>query len=558
MAEAAETTTGRDFIREQIRADLGAGRARAVATRFPPEPNGYLHIGHAKSICLNFGLAREFGGRCNLRFDDTNPAKEEQEYIDSIQADVRWLGFEWDGLFHASDYFDRLYEWAEHLIRNGDAYVDDQSAEEIRAARGTLTEPGRPSPCRDRAPAESLDLFRRMRAGEFPDGARVLRAMIDMASGNINLRDPVLYRILRASHPRTGNTWCIYPTYDFAHGQSDAIEGITHSICTLEFEDHRPLYDWLLDHLPAPARPRQIEFARLNLTHTVLSKRRLIQLVREDHVAGWDDPRMPTISGLRRRGFPPEAIRDFCARIGVAKANSTVEVQYLEHCVREHLNRHALRRMAVIDPVKLTIENYPEGGTEEMEAVNNPEDAGAGTRRVPFGRTLYIEREDFMETPAPKFFRLAPGREVRLRYAYFVTCKEVVKDADGNVTEIVCTYDPATRGGNAPDGRKVKATLHWVSAAHGIPVEVRLYDHLFRSPDPDAGGDWLADLDPGSLRVVAGAVAEPALAEAKPGTALQFERLGYFCADPESRPDRPVFNRTVGLRDAWARIQAKS
>ncbi len=498
MAETAETAIqARDFIREQIRADLTAGRAQGVVTRFPPEPNGYLHIGHAKSICLNFGLALEFGGRCHLRFDDTNPAKEEQEYIDSIQADVRWLGFDWGTHLHyASDYFEQLYDWAEHLIRNGGAYVDDQSADQIRTARGTLTEPGTNSPFRERGVEENLDLLRRMRAGEFPDGTRVLRAKIDMASGNINLRDPVLYRILRAPHPRTGDTWCIYPTYDFAHGQSDAIEGITHSICTLEFEDHRPLYDWFLAHLPVPSHPRQIEFARLNLTHTVLSKRRLIQLVREGHVGGWSDPRMPTVSGLRRRGYPAEAIRDFAARIGVAKANSTVEIQYLEYCVREALNATALRRMAVLDPVKVTIENYPDGQVEEMDAVNNPEDAAAGTRKVPFGRTLYIEREDFMEDPPKKFFRLAPGREVRLRYAYFVTCKEVVKDAAGNVTEIICSYDPATRGGNAPDGRKVKATLHWVSAAHGVPAEVRLYGHLFKSPDPDASGDWLADIDP--------------------------------------------------------------
>ncbi|MGE0653295.1 MAG: glutamine--tRNA ligase/YqeY domain fusion protein [Alphaproteobacteria bacterium] len=549
----------RDFIRDAIRHDLAAGKAAdGVVTRFPPEPNGYLHIGHAKSICLNFGLAQEFNGRCHLRFDDTNPAKEEQEYIDSIQADVRWLGFDWGTHLHyASDYFEQLYAWAEHLIGTGHAYVDDQSATEIRENRGTLTEPGQPSPFRDRPPAENLDLFRRMRAGEFPDGSRVLRAKIDMASGNINLRDPVLYRILRAPHPRTGDAWCLYPTYDFAHGQSDAIEGITHSICTLEFEDHRPLYDWFLAHLPVPSQPRQIEFARLNLTHTVLSKRRLIQLVRDGHVRGWDDPRMPTISGIRRRGYPPEAVRDFCSRIGVAKANSTVEIQYLEHCVREYLNTAALRRMAVLDPVKVTIENYPEGQIEELDAVNNPNDATAGTRQVPFSREIYIERDDFMETPAPKFFRLAPGREVRLRYAYLVTCREVVKDAAGKVTELVCTYDPASRGGNAPDGRKVKATLHWVSAARGVPAEIRLYDHLFRSADPDAGVDWLADLNPDSVKVLTGAVAEPALAEARPGDAVQFERQGYFCADPDSTPATPVFNRSVGLRDTWAKVQAR-
>ncbi|MQA66571.1 MAG: glutamine--tRNA ligase/YqeY domain fusion protein [Alphaproteobacteria bacterium] len=549
----------RDFIRDAIRQDIAAGKtAGGVVTRFPPEPNGYLHIGHAKSICLNFGLAREFNGRCHLRFDDTNPAKEEQEYIDSIQADVRWLGFDWGThLYYASDYFEQLYAWAEHLVTTGHAYVDDQTAAEIRENRGTLTEAGRPSPFRDRPAAENLDFLRRMRAGEFADGARVLRARIDMASGNINLRDPVLYRILRARHPRTGDTWYLYPTYDFAHGQSDAIEGITHSICTLEFEDHRPLYDWFLAHLPVPSQPRQIEFARLNLTHTVLSKRRLIQLVRDGHVRGWDDPRMPTISGIRRRGYPAGAIRDFCARIGVAKANSTVEIQYLEHCVREYLNAAALRRMAVLDPIKVVIENYPEGQVEELEAVNNPNDAAAGTRKVPFGRELYIERDDFMETPAPKFFRLAPGREVRLRYAYLVTCKEVVKDAAGEVTELVCTYDPASRGGNAPDGRKVKATLHWISAARGVPAEVRLYDHLFRSPDPDAGGDWLADLNPDSVKVLAGAVVEPALAEARVGEVTQFERQGYFCVDPDSTPGKPVFNRSVGLRDTWAKVQAR-
>jgi glutaminyl-tRNA synthetase len=549
----------RDFIRDAIRHDLAAGKAaNGVVTRFPPEPNGYLHIGHAKSICLNFGLAQEFNGRCHLRFDDTNPAREEQEYIDSIQADVRWLGFDWGThLYYASDYFEQLYAWAEHLVEAGHAYVDDQSAAEIRENRGTLTEAGRASPFRDRPAAESLDLLRRMRAGEFPDGSRVLRARIDMASGNINLRDPVLYRILRAPHPRTGEAWCIYPTYDFAHGQSDAIEGITHSICTLEFEDHRPLYDWFLAHLPVPSQPRQIEFARLNLTHTVLSKRRLIQLVRDGHVRGWNDPRMPTISGIRRRGYPPGAIRDFAARIGVAKANSTVEIQYLEHCVREYLNTAAARRMAVLDPVKVVIENYPEGQVEEMEAVNNPNDAAAGTRTVPFGREIYIEREDFMETPAPKFFRLAPGREVRLRYAYLITCREVVKDATGRVTELVCSYDPASRGGNAPDGRKVKATLHWVSAAKGVPAEVRLYDHLFKSPDPDAGGDWLADLNPDSVKVLTGAVVEPALADARTGEAIQFERQGYFCADPDSTPGKPVFNRSVGLRDTWAKVQAR-
>ncbi len=558
MAEPADTAPPRDFIRDAIRADLAAGNATGVVTRFPPEPNGYLHIGHAKSICLNFGLAAEFDGRCHLRFDDTNPAKEEQEYIDSIQADVRWLGFDWGrNLFYASDYFDQLYEWAEHLIETGHAYVDDQSAEQIREMRGTLTEPGQPSPFRDRGVDENLDLFRRMKAGEFPDGSRVLRAKIDMASGNINMRDPVLYRILRAEHPRTGTAWNIYPNYDFAHGQSDSIEGITHSICTLEFEDHRPLYEWLLEHLPVPARPRQIEFARLNLTHTLLSKRRLIELVREGHVAGWDDPRMPTIAGMRRRGFPPEAVHDFCARIGVAKSNSTVEIQFLEHCVREHLNVHAARRMAVLDPVKVVIENYPEGQSEEMDAVNHPGNPDMGTRKVAFSREIFIERDDFMETPAPKFFRLAPGREVRLRFAYFITCKDVIKDADGRVTEIICTYDPATRGGDSPDGRKVKGTLHWVSAGHGMPAEVRLYDHLFRSEDAGDGADWHDDLNPQSLTVPPLAVVEPALAAALPGDRVQFERLGFFCADSDTTPAKPVFNRTVSLRDSWAKVKAK-
>ena len=471
---------------------------------FPPEPNGYLHIGHAKSICLNFGIAREFGGRCHLRFDDTNPIKEEQEYIDAIEADVRWLGFDWgEHLYFASDYFEQLYEWAVHLVRNGKAYVDDLTADEIREHRGTFTEPGRESPWRDRPAEESLDLFERMRAGEFPDGARVLRARIDMASANINLRDPVLYRILHAEHPRTGDAWCVYPTYDFAHGQSDAIEGITHSICTLEFEDHRPLYDWLIDNLPVPSRPRQYEFARLNLTHTVLSKRVLLRLVNEGHVRGWDDPRMPTMSGLRRRGFPAEGIRDFVTMVGVAKADSVVEVGMLEHAVRDVLNRTAPRRFAVLDPLKVVIENYPEGQVEEMEVPNNPEDPSAGSRRVPFTRELWIERDDFMEEPVRKFFRLAPGREVRLRSAYFVTCREVVKDAAGRVVELRCTYDPATRGGDAPDGRRPKGTLHWVSAAHAVPAEVRLYDYLFRSPYPGADGrDLFEDLDPDSETVL--------------------------------------------------------
>jgi glutaminyl-tRNA synthetase len=547
----------RDFIRDIVRDDVAQGRVKGVVTRFPPEPNGYLHIGHAKSICLNFGVAQEFGGRCNLRFDDTNPVKEEQAFIDAIMTDVRWLGFDWGPhLYHASDYFERLYEWAEHLIQNGKAYVDDLTADQIREHRGTLTEPGRPSPYRDRAADENLDLFRRMRAGEFEDGKRVLRARIDMASGNINMRDPVLYRILHAPHPRTGDKWCIYPTYDFAHGQSDAIEGITHSLCTLEFEDHRPLYDWLIENLPVPSRPRQYEFARLNLTHTVLSKRRLTQLVHDGRVDGWDDPRMPTLAGLRRRGFPPAAIRDFARRLGVTKSDGIVEMGLLEHCVRELLNKTAPRRMAVLRPLKVVIENFEEGRTDELDAVNNPEDPAAGARKVPFSRELWIEAEDFMEDPPKKFFRLAPGREVRLRYAYFITCKDVVKDPSGRVSELRCTYDPATRGGNAPDGRKVKATLHWVSAGHALPAEVRLYDHLFRTPEP--GGDaFLADLNPGSLETLKDCRLEPSLASLEPGRTVQFERLGYFCPDRDSRPGRPAFNRTVGLRDGWAKVQAK-
>jgi len=548
-----------DFIRDIVRDDVEAGRTDPVVTRFPPEPNGYLHIGHAKSICLNFGIAEQFGGRCHLRFDDTNPVKEEQEYIDAIEADVRWLGFDWgEHRYFASDNFAQLYEWAEHLIGTGMAYVDDQSAEEMREARGTLTEPGANSPFRDRTIAENLDLFRRMRAGEYPDGARVLRAKIDMTSGNINLRDPVLYRILHAVHPRTCDAWCIYPTYDFAHGQSDAIEGVTHSICTLEFEDHRPLYDWMLDQLPVPSRPHQYEFARLNLSYTVLSKRRLIQMVTDGHVGGWDDPRLPTLTGLRRRGFPPAAIRDFAGRIGVAKRDSSVDVAMLDHCVRELLNQTAPRRMAVLRPLKLVIENFPEGETEQLEAVNNPNDESAGTRQVPFSRELYVERDDFMEEPPKKFFRLAPGREVRLRYAFFVTCQEVIKDADGEVIELRCTYDPETRGGNAPDGRKVKATLHWVSAQHALSAEVRLYDHLFARPDPGADGDYLADLNPNSLEVLNECKLEPSLADFGIGDAVQFERQGYFCRDPDSTADRPVFNRTLPLRDSWAKAKTKS
>ena len=549
---------GRDHIRDVIRADVAAGRVGTVVTRFPPEPNGHLHIGHAKSICLNFGVAREFGGRCHLRFDDTNPVKEELEYIESIQRDVRWLGFDWDGHLHfASDNFEQLYDWAEHLIGAGKAYVDDLSADDIRAHRGTLTEPGRDSPYRGRTAEESLDLFRRMRAGEFADGARVLRARIDMASGNINMRDPVLYRILHAPHPRTGDDWCLYPTYDFAHGQSDAIEGVTHSLCTLEFADHRPLYDWLVETLPVPSRPRQYEFARLNLSYTVLSKRKLVQLVADGHVRGWDDPRMPTLSGLRRRGIPPAAIRDFVRRIGLTRSDSMVEVGVLEHCARELLNKTALRRMAVLRPLKVVIENYPEGETEHLRAINNPEDEGAGSRDVPFSREIYIEREDFMEDPPRKFFRLAPGREVRLRYAYFLTCREAIKDDAGDVIELRCTYDPASRGGKSPDGRKVKATLHWVSAAHAVGAEVRIYDQLFTRPDPGAGGDIVGDLRPRSVDVLQACRLEPGLADAVPGETVQFERQGYFCLDPDSTPGALVFNRTVALRDTWAKIQAK-
>jgi glutaminyl-tRNA synthetase len=551
---------GRDFIRDIVQADLDAKRHATVVTRFPPEPNGYLHIGHAKSICLNFGIAEEFGGRCHLRFDDTNPAKEEQEYIDAIEKDVRWLGFDWGKyLFHASDYFERLYEWAEVLIKAGKAYVDDQTPEQMRLNRGTLTEPGKNSSLRDRSVDENLDLFRRMKAGEFPNGARVLRAKIDMASGNINLRDPTLYRILKAPHPRTGTTWSIYPSYDFAHGQSDAIEGITHSICTLEFEDHRPLYEWFLENLPVPSKPRQYEFARLNITYTVLSKRVLTTLVRDGHVKGWDDPRMPTLAGLRRRGVPPGAIRDFVKRIGVAKANSVVDANMLDFSIRETLNKTALRRMAVLRPLKVVIENYPEGQSEDLDAVNHPDDTAAGSRKVKFGREIYIERDDFMEIPPKKFFRLSPGVEVRLRYAYFITCREAVKNAAGEVVELRCIYDPATRGGNALDGRKVKATIHWVSAEHSKPAEVRIYNPLFTKPDPSGGEGFTADLNPQSLEVLNDARVEPVLAaggnSAEP---VQFERQGYFVLDPDSSPDHPVFNRTVGLRDTFAKEVARS
>jgi len=555
QTDAAEA--GRDFIRDIVKADLDAGRVREVVTRFPPEPNGYLHIGHAKSIVLNFGIAAEFGGRCHLRFDDTNPAKEEQEYIDAIERDVRWLGFDWGKhLYHASDYFEQLYQWAENLIRAGLAYVDDQTHEQIRVNRGTLTEPGRNSPFRNRLIEDNLDLFRRMRAGEFSNGARVLRAKIDMAAGNINLRDPVLYRILHAEHPRTGTAWKIYPSYDFAHGQSDAIEHITHSICTLEFEDHRPLYDWFIEHLQVPSRPRQYEFARLNLTYTVLSKRVLTLLVRDGHVKGWDDPRMPTMAGLRRRGVPPEAIRDFVRRIGVAKANSTVDVGMFEFSIREVLNRRASRRMAVLKPLKVVIENYPEGQVEELDAANHPDDAAAGSRKLKFSRELFIERDDFMENPPKKFFRLSPGAEVRLRYAYFITCRAVKKNAAGEVVELRCTYDPATKGGNAPDGRKVKSTIHWVSAAHAVPAEVRLYNPLFTKPEPDVA-NFAADLNPSSLEILSAARLEAALVEAAQGVSVQFERQGYFCLDPTSTPGRLVFNRTIGLRDTFAKDVAK-
>ncbi|GAB6164790.1 glutamine--tRNA ligase/YqeY domain fusion protein [Thermostilla marina] len=547
-----------DFIREQINEDLKTGRYDRVHTRFPPEPNGYLHIGHAKSICLNFGIARDYGGLCNLRFDDTNPTKEDVEYVESIKEDVRWLGFDWDDrCYFASDYFDQLYEWAEELIKKGLAYVCDLSPDEIREYRGTLTEPGKNSPYRDRSVEENLDLFRRMRAGEFPDGSRTLRAKIDMAHPNLNMRDPVMYRILHAEHHRTGDKWCIYPTYDWTHGQSDSIEGITHSICTLEFENHRPLYDWFIEKLGIYA-PRQIEFARLNLTYTVMSKRRLLQLVKEGHVGGWDDPRMPTICGLRRRGYTPEAIRNFCARIGVSKYDGVIDIALLEHCLREDLNKRAPRVMGVLRPLKVVIENYPDDLVEEMEAVNNPEDPSAGTRKVPFSKVLYIEQDDFREEPPPKYYRLAPGREVRLRYAYFIRCTDVVKDPEtGEVVEVRATYDPQTRGGNAPDGRKVKATIHWVSAAHALDAEVRLYDHLFTKPDPDdvpEGEDWTANLNPNSLEVVEHAKLEPSLATAKAGDRFQFERLGYFCVDPDSTEERLVFNRTVTLRDTWAKI----
>ncbi|HEY2431879.1 MAG TPA: glutamine--tRNA ligase/YqeY domain fusion protein [Vicinamibacterales bacterium] len=545
-----------DFIRTIITEDLAAGQTGGrVATRFPPEPNGYLHIGHAKSICLNFGIAKDFGGTCNLRFDDTNPTKEDVEYVESIEQDVRWLGFEWDGFHFASDYFEQLYEFAVALIGKGLAYVDSQSADQMRQSRGTLTEPGVDSANRARRVDENLDLFRRMRAGEFPDGAHVLRAKIDMTSPNINLRDPVLYRIRHAHHHRTGDRWCIYPMYDFAHSPSDAIEQITHSLCTLEYEAHRPLYDWVVDHTPVSSKPRQIEFARLNLSYTVMSKRRLLELVVEKHVNGWDDPRMPTIVGMRRRGYTAEAIRAFCERIGVAKRENLVDVALLEHAVREDLNAHANRVMSVLRPLRVVIENYPEGQTEEVDVVNNPEDDSAGTRKVPFSRVLYIEQDDFREDPPKKFFRLAPGREVRLRCAYFITCTGVVKNDAGELVELRATYDPATRGGDAPDGRKVKATLHWLSAAHAVDAEVRLYDRLFTVEEPGKVEDYRSVLNPASLEVVPQAKVEASAALAAPGTRLQFERIGYFAVDTDSAPGRPVFNRTVTLKDSWARIE---
>jgi glutaminyl-tRNA synthetase len=561
LAEAAGGREGgSDFIREIVAADVAAGKnGGKVVTRFPPEPNGYLHIGHAKAICLDFGVAAEFGGHCNLRFDDTNPVKEDVEYVDSIKADVEWLGFHWrDREYYASDYYDRFYQYAETLIRKGLAYVDSLSADQIREHRGTLTEPGKDSPHRARSVKENLDLFHRMRAGEFPDGAHVLRAKIYMGSPNITLRDPVLYRIRHAEHHRTGTAWCIYPMYDFAHPLSDAIEGVTHSLCTLEYVDHRPLYDWVIEHCHTPARPHQYEFARLNLNYTVMSKRKLLQLVEQKHVNGWDDPRMPTVSGLRRRGYTPESIRDFCARVGVAKKENVIDVGLLEHCVREDLNRRAPRAMAVLRPLKFVLTNYPEDQSEEFEVANHPDDTSLGRRRVPFSREIYIERDDFLEDPPKKFFRLAPGREVRLRNAYLVTCTEVIKNASGEIVELRGTYDPATRGGDAPDGRKVKATLHWVSAKHAVDAEVRLYDRLFTSEDPEGsaaktGADFTQLINPNSLEVLRGCKLEPQLGNVASGARYQFERQGYFCADADSTPDMPVFNRTVSLKDSWTK-----
>jgi glutaminyl-tRNA synthetase len=554
------TPTPSNFVRDIVVEDIKTGKhAGRVQTRFPPEPNGHLHIGHAKAICIDFGLADEFGGHTNLRFDDTNPEKEETEYVESIKADVNWLGYKWDGLFYASDYFDQLYEWAIKLIKDGKAYVDDLTAEETRKYRGTLTEPGKDSPYRNRSAEENLNLLERMRAGEFPDGSRTLRAKIDMASPNLNMRDPVMYRILHAEHHRTGSKWCIYPMYDFAHGQSDSIERVTHSLCTLEFEDHRPLYNWFIQQLGIfPSR--QIEFDRLNLTYTLLSKRKLLQLVQEKRVSGWDDPRMPTLGGIRRRGYTPEAVRNFCGAIGVSKTNGSIELAMLEHFVREDLNKRAARVMAVLRPLKVVIDNYPENQVEEMDAVNNPEDPAAGSRKVPFSRVLYIEQDDFREEPPKGYFRLSPGREVRLRYAYFITCTSVVKNEKGEVVEVHCTYDPASRGGNSPDGRKVKSTIHWVSAAHAVDAEVRIYENLFSKENPnevEEGQDFTANLNPNSLEVIHDAKLEPSLANAAAGSRHQFERLGYFCVDPDSKAAKPVFNRTVALKDTWAKVEKK-
>jgi len=560
-ASSGPATPRKDFLRQIVEEDIAKGTyGGRVVTRFPPEPNGYLHIGHAKAICIDFGIASEYGGRCHLRMDDTNPTKEEEEYVEAIKEDIHWLGWDWgEHFYYASDYFPQMYEYAEMLIKAGKAYVDDLSADETRIHRGTLTEPGKQSPHRNRSVEENLDLFRRMRAGELPDGSRTLRAKIDMASPNLNLRDPVMYRILHAHHHRQGDKWCIYPMYDWAHGLEDSLEGITHSLCSLEFENHRPLYEWFLDQLPVH-KPKQREFARFNLTYTIMSKRKLLKLVQDKHVSGWDDPRMPTLCGLRRRGYTPEAIRNFMDRIGVAKFVSTVDVALLDHCLRDDLNKRSPRVLAVMDPVKVVITNYPAGQVEELDAVNNPEDPAAGMRKVPFSRELHIEREDFMEHPPKKFFRMAPGREVRLRYAYFITCTDVVKNDRGEVVELRCTYDPATRGGDSPDGRKVKATLHWVSAERAIDAEVRLYDHLFTCPDPEDvpdGQDFTANLNPDSMKITTGCKVEPSLADAKPLDRFQFERIGYFCVDPDSRPGKLVFNRTVTLKDTWAKIQQK-
>ncbi len=555
-----ETASRSNFLRDTIIQDIASGKhGGRVQTRFPPEPNGYLHIGHAKAICLDFGLAAEFGGKTNLRFDDTNPSKEETEYVDAIMEDVQWLGFKWDGLHYASDYFQQLYDWAVQLIKAGKAYVCDLNADQMREYRGTLTEPGKESPYRNRSIEENLDLFERMKNGEFPDGSRTLRAKIDMASPNLNFRDPVMYRILKMEHHRTGDKWCIYPMYDYAHGQSDSIEQVTHSICTLEFDNNRPLYNWFIEQLGIfPSQ--QFEFDRLSLTYTVMSKRKLLRLVQEGLVKGWDDPRMPTLSGMRRRGYTSEAIRNFCASLGVSKTNGITQLQQLEYYVREDLNKHALRVMAVMNPLKVVIDNYPDDLVEEMDAINNPEDAGAGSRKVPFSKVLYIEQEDFREVPPPKFYRLSPGKEVRLRYGYLITCQSVVKDSGGNVVELHCTYDPLTRGGNTPDGRKVKSTIHWVSAAHAVDAEVRQYDNLFTKENPDEvedGQDFIANMNPNSLEVLTGCKVEPCLSEAAPGTRYQFERMGYFCVDPDSASDKLVFNRTIGLRDTWAKIEQR-